>query len=75
MSDIKYYPLSVGEIWEDTENCHWYIYECMTFFSCPNRYYAKCVEGFNLGKIRTYHVSGESTDGHYMTATLIKKVY
>lgn len=74
MSNTKYYPLSVGEIWEDTENCHWYIYECMTFLSYPNRYYAKCVEGSNLGKIRTYRVNGESIDGHSMVSTLIKKV-
>lgn len=74
MINTKYYPLSVSEIWEDTENCYWYIYECMTFLSYPNRYYAKCVEGSNLGKIRTYRVNGESIDSQYMTATLIKKV-
>lgn len=69
-----YYPLSVGEIWVDSDGCKWYIYECMTSFRCPDRYYAKCVEGSNLGKIRTYYTSGESTNGHHTMSTLIRKV-
>ena len=69
-----YYPLSVGEIWVDSDGCKWYIYECINGFRYPNTYRAKCIDGFNLGKFKTYYSSGESVCGCHIESTLIKKV-
>ena len=68
MSNTVYYPLSVGEIWVDSDGCKWYIYEHVN----PNIYRAKCIDGFNLGKFKSYYSSGESVHG--FGSTLIKKV-
>ena len=68
MNNTVYYPLSVGEIWVDSDGCKWYTYKYIN----PNIYLAKCIDGFNLGKFESYYSSGESVHG--FGSTLIKKV-
>ena len=70
----KYYPLNRGEIWIDSADCKWYIYGTQECYRSPTRYLAKCIEGFNLGKMRTYFCSGESTQGCHIIPSLIKQV-
>ena len=70
----KYSPLSRGEIWVDSVGCKWYIYETQESYRGPTRYFAKCIDGFELGKMRTYFYSGESTQGCHIIPSLVKQV-